>query len=1040
MNPAMTSPTGSSPRKPRSFRLPAARFATWALIGSAATLGCYRATGIQRPPALASEIPAVGGDRVHGLKAQAGPGDYFLGNDYVELAVDGSILGERDALGGATAGGSIVDVGYVGLDTSFHRVSVPSDMLERLTPVANLDPDLPLVFDQYRPINDSGESRIEMTGAVHDRLHKLAGATWDAQGLVRGVVAKHVVKLGKNDRFFTLTTTLSNQSGATLPLRNIADFLQQQGGGFRVVVPAVQDLNGAAVSGWGVEIPAPGANWAAPLESAVRSHLVALVGSEPGADSLDSHVAMGLLPVDSDQMAVSADPQASLTEYRPKFASRMAAGSLPAASLANGQSLSYQRRLYVTGGTTLGSNQPNQTVGIVNTLEYERSILRAWDYGVVTFNTFGTAARSGPVPVEIRWERDLGGGAWQLERTDWMEPQELQTLSLVGSSSMAAILRTGTYRIQVRNRDRALVMDRFTDVLSTERPHLQAPLLVAKDKNFFISESLAPERDLVVSEGGSVKSVLFTQHFLSARERDGEDGMFQPLRFTVAGTGGTSHPDIRRIRSLGGQYDPYEKGKAVAGINQGAYQFTAGNSLFGVGLSSGTPAVCFLPNGSYEVLATRGPLSRLERTSILAYNGQPQTSHPHIVFPSPLPAGWTSFDLPGPSQATTGGYLPGERLASALAEGVQVVGAAEVDLHGDVDGQYNDFRMEFSTALNTDAQRTAILNDPYVVGGRASTLVDSGQKSWGTATSLWVPAASAERSRGARSSKSWSLADFIAQAQGKYTIVHRPRGPQGLFTLRGFDPAVPLGTGVNAWWIQAGPLSLGVTQGGFDALELLRAEGFDPAAPDGWFTEFKAVRRDWFALLNQQQPTAFTKGLGLSAARFSLDTPVGLARTYLKIGSASLSQSSLGEVLNVLKAGAAVASTGPLLDVTCSGIGPGGLVSASGTASLSINLYASDWMPVEQVRIVINGQVVQTLDPSTFAGGADWRQKSATVTVPLPAKDCWIVVEAGVPLTTTGVYRAGSPWNLAQKGIYPCALTNPIFVDVNGGGYTPPGL
>jgi hypothetical protein len=27
-----------------------------------------------------------------------------------------------------------------------------------------------------------------------------------------------------------------------------------------------------------------------------------------------------------------------------------------------------------------------------------------------------------------------------------------------------------------------------------------------------------------------------------------------------------------------------------------------------------------------------------------------------------------------------------------------------------------------------------------------------------------------------------------------------------------------------------------------------------------------------------------------------------------------------------------------------------------------------------------------------------------------------------------------------QKGIYPIAVTNPIFVDVNGGGYTPPGI
>jgi hypothetical protein len=50
------------------------------------------------------------------------------------------------------------------------------------------------------------------------------------------------------------------------------------------------------------------------------------------------------------------------------------------------------------------------------------------------------------------------------------------------------------------------------------------------------------------------------------------------------------------------------------------------------------------------------------------------------------------------------------------------------------------------------------------------------------------------------------------------------------------------------------------------------------------------------------------------------------------------------------------------------------------------------------------------------------------------------VVEAGVPLITPGVFQAGSAWIRVMHGIYPIAVTNPIFVDVNGGGYTPPGL
>ncbi len=310
-------------------------------------------------------------------------------------------------------------------------------------------------------------------------------------------------------------------------------------------------------------------------------------------------------------------------------------------------------------------------------------------------------------------------------------------------------------------------------------------------------------------------------------------------------------------------------------------------------------------------------------------------------------------------------------------------------------------------------------------------------------TALFTPVPNGDRNGGARPSKGWTLADFITQAEGRYNIIHRPRGPQGLFTVRGFDPAVPIGTGANAWWTQTGPVSLGKHQGDFDALELIRAEGCDPADPTAWFTEFKAVRSDWFALLSQQTPTAFTKGLGLSAAKFSYDTPVGLARTYLKIGSGTLTQDALDPLLAALRSGAAVASTGPLLDVAVNGVGPGGLVAGpAATVSITISLYAADWVPVDEVRVVVNG-VAQVVPLSSFtASTTDFRLRTATLDgIAMPTgKDAWVVVEAGVPLATTGAYQAGTPWNKIMRGIYPIAVTNPIFVDVDGGGYTPPGL
>jgi hypothetical protein len=47
-------------------------------------------------------------------------------------------------------------------------------------------------------------------------------------------------------------------------------------------------------------------------------------------------------------------------------------------------------------------------------------------------------------------------------------------------------------------------------------------------------------------------------------------------------------------------------------------------------------------------------------------------------------------------------------------------------------------------------------------------------------------------------------------------------------------------------------------------------------------------------------------------------------------------------------------------------------------------------------------------------------------------------VEAGVRLDQKGPYAVGTPWNAIMRGIYPIAVTNPIFIDVTGTGYTHP--
>lgn len=1005
------------------------------LVLAAGSVGCYRASGIQRASATANEIPSEGGDRVRGLKAAAGPGDFYVGNDFVELAVDGALFGDRPALDGLPSGGSIVDVGYIELDTSFHRVSIPSDALERLTPVVNLDPDLQIVFDRITPISDSGAG-LRMEGGLLDPLHKVPGASWDGADRVVGVSVIHTVVLGKSDRRFTLTTELKNTGTGALGIRNLGDLLVQQGGGYRAVIPATTTLGGAPVANWGVDFP--GTGFATPVASSVLAPMVAFMASEPGNPSGDNHLSLGLMNLDAAQVAVAADPQATLTQTRPDFVRRVAVGSLPVASLAAGQTLTYRRGLFLAGGASTSPATPAQATGLFNEMAAERGTLDKLDSGVLSYSTFGSAALNGPTPNEIRVERKTALGNWVLDRVEWREPLEnLPTLySNVGSQTL--LLPTGTYRLTIRNAAQAYSPSGYHNVSNTsDRPYLAMPtILVEKNKAFVLRDSLAPEFNTVVSPSGSLIGNQFLSQAFTTRASDGNQYDFQPMRFTIKGQGASSDPDTKRHRGLGGSYNGILKGDVITGANYGTFQFQGGHGLFGAAFKPDAPGLVHVAPGSYRAYGSRGPLSRLESFTWDAVDGVARFPHEFIIFQAPLPAGWTSFDLPGPSQATTGGMLPVEQLASAMADHVEVVGRTEVDRHVDAQGLQAAFVAEFNTILASDLNRTPVSGRPLVLPARSSNLTG-----FGTATALWTPEANGGRAGGARPSGTWTLADFLAQTEGRYHVVHRPRGPQGLFTLKAFDPAVALGTGINAWWSATGTQSLGKAHGGFDALELLRAEGFNGAAPDPWFTEFKAVRADWFALLKQQTPTAFTKALGLSAGRFSQDTPVGHARTFLKVAAAP-TQADQSAILTALRGGAAVASTGPLLDVTANGVAPGGLATATGgNVTLTIHLYAPSWVPVDEVRIVVNGAVVQTLNPATFTAGTDFRQRTATVNLSLATtKDAFIVVEAGVPLATTGAYAAGTPWHAIMKGMYPIAVTNPVFVDLNGGGYTAPGL
>lgn len=1046
-----------------------------ALALVAGSVGCYRATGQSRPTTVAQQIPATGGDRIAGMKATAGPGDYYLGNDYIQLAVDGAAYGREMGQFGAPSGGAILDIGGVALDTAYNRVSLPTDNLESLAPVVNQDPDLRVVFDRYTTVNASDLVTLTMQGYLLDPLHKLAGATWASDGRVQGISVTHAISLGSHDPFFTLSTTLSNNSGTALPIQSLGDYLHQRGGGFRFVIPVNQDRNGNPLSAWGLDIP--GSDFTQPLATSVRAAMVTLQGAEPSADDFDSHQSLGLLPLDQDQVLVASDPQTTLNEDRPIFPARLVVGQVPgAASLPAGGTLSYNRRLYALSGASVANGYPVGPDGVSNEMEAARATLRGFSIGAVVFSAGSTASIRGYRQTEIRFERFVGNpllnppatdtnpADWSLERITCPEAGEVPAPSIKGVVYLPALPDPTVsggylpYRVVVRDKgaqtinQTVFLYDPSTKAVSNA---LLRPSLAAAQE---ILTPLYAEMGTYQSpDGDTLSPILSTQLFtLRVQGQIGVTNAYQPARFTFGGLDGSGNlnpafdPDFRRNRYMSGLFNPITKSKVAIGSAPGEYAFSGGNSFFGASFIPNAYAVPLsFPLGSYAVFASQGPLNPLSTQQVLA-DTSTQGSLIGMTFRlQPRPAGgWAAFDVPGPSQRTTGGMLPAEQLSSALAEGVDVVGRTEDDAFTDGAALYASFRSEFTTSGNaaTDAAHLGVIgNDPVVVNARSSALAE------GTFTALFAPAPDTSLPfGGALPSTGWSAADFIGQSGGSFVIANRPCGPQGLFTAHPVAAGVALGTGANSWWGNTDALANGHRTGDFDAIELLRGEGCNPADPSAWFAEFKAVRTAWFNLLNLETPVKFTKGLGLSSGLYSLNTPVGLARTYLKLGGAGVNQADLSPVATALTSGAAVASTGPLLDAAIGTTGPGGLVTGPApSVTLTVNVWAATWVPVDEVRVVVNGggAITAPFGSNPAANGwtadpLDARHWSMAFTLPMSTltggKDGWVAVEAGVPLSTTGAYAVGTPWNKVMKGIYPVAVTNPIFVDVNGGGYTAP--
>lgn len=262
----------------------------------------------------------------------------------------------------------------------------------------------------------------------------------------------------------------------------------------------------------------------------------------------------------------------------------------------------------------------------------------------------------------------------------------------------------------------------------------------------------------------------------------------------------------------------------------------------------------------------------------------------------------------------------------------------------------------------------------------------------------------------------------------------------------GFDPALPISAFPNnllnlpSLYNTAivGSAGTQTTALSFDALEVQNGPGI---------RGYQQVREDWFNLLRQGIHKTATAVA--DSHRVILEN-AGFPRSYVASSARRLAQTDEDALTEAIKSMKVVGSSGPfirfhVLDTTRFGFrGLGETASIRGNVAIAIvTVQAAPWIPVEEVRLFKNGQLVDTypIEPSRVLGTS--LRFARVVLVGDVTEDSFLTVEAGVSVDADG--RPTSSDLIAdvqaiEPGLEPIGWTNPIFIDRGADGYTPPGL
>lgn len=142
------------------------------------------------------------------------------------------------------------------------------------------------------------------------------------------------------------------------------------------------------------------------------------------------------------------------------------------------------------------------------------------------------------------------------------------------------------------------------------------------------------------------------------------------------------------------------------------------------------------------------------------------------------------------------------------------------------------------------------------------------------------------------------------------------------------------------------------------------------------------------------------------------------------------------DVARAAKQGHIVMSNGPFLDVSIDGAIPGDSITMpGGRILLKVRVLQASWAHIDRVQILVNGRQVpdgnltRQRNTKDFLDGVIQFDRAIPLTL---SQDAHIIVIATGETATVGRVLGGQ-----FAKLHPIAVSNPIFVDVDGNGFSP---